>query len=125
MKGIFNGLEVILILVVVGVLIGMWIVGGVVLILIYYGLEFIYFSIFLLVILIICFIIFIVIGMFWGIVGIVGIVMMVIGEGFGLLFLFVVGVVFLGVYFGDKLLLFFDSIVFVVFMVKVDVIVYV
>lgn len=125
MNGILNGFEVVLIFVLVGVLIGIWIVGGIVLILIYYGLEFIYFSIFLFVMLIICLIMLVVIGMLWGIVGIVGIVMIVIGEGLGFLFFFVVGVILLGVYFGDKLFFLFDSIVLVFLLFKVDVLDYV
>src|SRR5690606_29393363 len=48
LKGIYDGLEATLVLVVVGALIGMWIAGGVVPSLIYYGLQMIHPSIFLL-----------------------------------------------------------------------------
>lgn len=79
LNGILNGLGVVLILLVVGVFVGMWIFGGIVLIIIYYGLKVIYFFIFLLVIMVICLLIVLVMGIFWGVVGIAGIVMMGIG----------------------------------------------
>lgn len=83
-KGISNGLEAVLILIVVGALIGTWIAGGIVPTIIFYGLEFIHPSIFLLATLIICSLTSLATGTSWGTVGTAGIAMMAIGEGMGI-----------------------------------------
>ncbi|MBM7588251.1 NhaC family Na+:H+ antiporter [Bacillus pakistanensis] len=124
-SGISNGLEAILILIVVGALIGTWIAGGVVPTLIYYGLEFIHPSIFLLATLVTCSITSLATGTSWGTVGTAGIAMMAIGEGMGIPLPLVAGAVLSGAYFGDKLSPLSDSTVLAATMSKVDVIAHV
>lgn len=124
-NGISNGLEAILILIVVGALIGTWIAGGVVPTLIYYGLEFIHPSIFLLATFVTCSITSLATGTSWGTVGTAGIAMMAIGEGMGIPLPLVAGAVLSGAYFGDKLSPLSDSTVLAASMSKVDVIAHV
>ncbi|MEH8045640.1 Na+/H+ antiporter NhaC [Gallibacterium anatis] len=122
LQGISNGLDAVLILLVVGALIGTWIAGGVVPALIYYGLEFIHPSIFLLATLIICSIMSIATGTSWGTVGTAGIAMIAIGEGLGIPLPLVAGAILSGAYFGDKLSPLSDSTVLTASLSKVDVI---
>ncbi|MDM5336168.1 Na+/H+ antiporter NhaC [Fictibacillus enclensis] len=124
-KGISNGLEAVLILIVVGALIGTWIAGGIVPTIIFYGLEFIHPSIFLLATLIICSLTSLATGTSWGTVGTAGIAMMAIGEGMGIPLPLVAGAVLSGAYFGDKLSPLSDSTVLAASMSKVDVIAHV
>lgn len=122
LQGISNGLDAVLILLVVGALIGTWIAGGVVPALIYYGLEFIHPSVFLLATLIICSIMSIATGTSWGTVGTAGIAMIAIGEGLGIPLPLVAGAILSGAYFGDKLSPLSDSTVLSASLSKVDVI---
>src|SRR5690625_4779870 len=102
-EGVHSGLDVLLILVVVGALIGTWIAGGVVPTIIYYGLDIINPSIFLLVTLLICSFTSLATGTSWGTAGTAGIALVIIGEGLGYPAPLVIGAVLSGAFFGDKL----------------------
>jgi|SRR5690625_52537 len=103
LKGIYDGLEAVLVMLSVGALIGTWIVGGVVPSIIYYGLSIIDPSIFLLAAFIICAITSLATGTSFGSAGTAGIAMMGIGTSFGLPIPLVAGAVISGCYVGDKL----------------------
>lgn len=121
-KGIYNGMDAILILLAVGALVGTWISGGVVPSMIYYGLKIIHPSIFLLATLIICAITSISTGTSWGTAGTAGIAMMGIGAGLGVPAPITAGAVLSGAYFGDKLSPLSDSTILTASMSDVDVI---
>lgn len=71
---------VILIILVVGIIVGSWMFFGIVLVLIYYGLDLLNLSYFLILVFFISVVIFVVIGIVWGFVLIVGIVFIFIGN---------------------------------------------
>ncbi|MCM3160767.1 Na+/H+ antiporter NhaC [Metabacillus litoralis] len=121
-KGIYTGLEAILVIIFVGALIGAWIAGGVVPTLIYYGLEIIHPSVFLFATLIICAITSVATGTSWGTAGTAGIAMMGVGESFGLPMPLVAGAVISGAYFGDKLSPLSDSTVMTASLARVEII---
>lgn len=120
-KGIYNGMDAILILLSVGVLVGTWISGGIVPSLIYYGLKVIHPSIFLLATLIICSLTSIATGTSWGTVGTAGIAMMGIGAGLGIPAPITAGAVLSGAYFGDNLSPLSDSTILTASMCDIDV----
>jgi len=120
-KGIYNGMDAILILIAVGALVGTWIAGGIVPSLIYYGLKIINPNIFLLATLIICALTSIATGTSWGTAGTAGIAMMGIGQGLGIPLPLVAGAVLSGAYFGDKLSPLSDSTVLTASMSEIDV----
>jgi NhaC family Na+:H+ antiporter len=121
-KGITDGMEAVLILIVVGALIGTWIVGGVVPSLIYYGLSIINPGIFLMAAFIICAITSLATGTSFGSAGTAGIAMMGIGASFGLPLPLVAGAVISGCYVGDKLSPLSDTTVMTASLTKVDLI---
>ncbi|MCG8499532.1 MAG: Na+/H+ antiporter NhaC [Firmicutes bacterium] len=121
-KGIYNGLDAVLILLAVGALIGTWISGGIVPSLIYYGLKIIHPSIFLLATLIICSITSLSTGTSWGTAGTAGIAMMGIGAGLGIPAPMTAGAVLSGAYFGDKLSPLSDSTILTATMSGIDVV---
>ncbi len=102
-QGIARALQAIIILMVVGVLIGVWILGGVVPTLIYYGLLILSPEIFLPAALIICAIASLATGSSWGTTGTIGVALMGVGGGLGLPLPLVAGAVLSGAYFGDKM----------------------
>lgn len=120
LKGIYEGLGAILILIAVGALIGSWIAGGVVPTMIYYGLSIISPSIFLMAAMIICAITSIATGTSFGSAGTAGIAMMGIGESFGLPMYLVAGAVISGCYVGDKMSPLSDTTVMTASLSKVD-----
>ncbi|MCM1991654.1 Na+/H+ antiporter NhaC [Oceanirhabdus seepicola] len=120
-KGIYNGMDAILILIAVGALVGTWIAGGIVPSLIYHGLKIINPNIFLLATLIICALTSIATGTSWGTAGTAGIAMMGIGQGLGIPLPLVAGAVLSGAYFGDKLSPLSDSTVLTASMSGIDV----
>lgn len=120
-KGIYNGMDAILILLAVGALVGTWISGGIVPSLIYYGLKVIHPSIFLLATLIICSLTSIATGTSWGTAGTAGIAMMGIGAGLGIPAPITAGAVLSGAYFGDKLSPLSDSTILTASMSDIDV----
>ncbi|WP_342388881.1 Na+/H+ antiporter NhaC [Salinicoccus bachuensis] len=120
LKGIYEGMGAILILIAVGALIGTWIAGGVVPTLIYYGLNIISPSIFLMAAMIICAITALSTGTSFGSAGTAGIAMMGIGESFGLPIYLVAGAVISGCYVGDKMSPLSDTTVMTASLSKVD-----
>lgn len=120
LKGIYEGMGAILILIAVGALIGSWIAGGVVPTMIYYGLSIISPSIFLMAAMIICAVTSIATGTSFGAAGTAGIAMMGIGESFGLPMYLVAGAVISGCYVGDKMSPLSDTTVMTASLSKVD-----
>ncbi|MFV0517842.1 MAG: Na+/H+ antiporter NhaC [Aminipila sp.] len=103
MDGIFRALQAIIILAIIGILIGTWIVAGVVPTMIYYGLQILSPSIFLLAALIICSITSIATGSSWGTMGTMGLALMGIALGLGIPAPVAAGAIMSGAYFGDKM----------------------
>lgn len=102
-RGITAAIPATIILLIVGILIGVWILAGVVPTLIYYGLQLVSPSIFLPTTLIICAITSLATGTSWGTTGTVGVALMGIGAGLGFPAPVVAGAVLSGAYFGDKM----------------------
>ncbi|MEM7023890.1 MAG: Na+/H+ antiporter NhaC [Pseudomonadota bacterium] len=102
-RGISNALPAMIILLIVGVLIGVWILAGVVPTLIYYGLKILSPQVFLPTALIICAITSLATGTSWGTTGTIGVALMGVGGGLGLPLPLVAGAVLSGAYFGDKM----------------------
>ncbi|MAZ48859.1 MAG: Na+/H+ antiporter NhaC [Halobacteriovoraceae bacterium] len=96
-------LQAVLILLIVGALIGVWILNGVVPTMIYFGLDLIHPSIFLPVSLVICSIVSLATGSSWSTVGTVGIALIGIGQTLGISEGMVAGAIVSGAYFGDKM----------------------
>ncbi len=96
-------LQAMLILLVVGALIGVWILNGVVPTMIYFGLDLIHPAVFLPVTLIICSIVSLATGSSWSTVGTVGIALIGIGQTLGISEGMVAGAIVSGAYFGDKM----------------------
>jgi NhaC family Na+:H+ antiporter len=103
LNGITNSLQAIVILAIIGILIGVWILSGVVPTLLYYGLKILHPKIFLPATLIICSITSLATGTSWGTAGTIGIALIGIGEGLGFPLPVVAGAVLSGAYFGDKM----------------------
>ena len=103
LDGITNSLQAIVILAIIGILIGVWILSGVVPTLLYYGLKILHPKIFLPATLIICSITSLATGTSWGTAGTIGIALIGIGEGLGFPLPVVAGAVLSGAYFGDKM----------------------
>src|SRR5699024_9277830 len=120
LKGIYEGMGAILILIAVGALIGSWIAGGVVPTMIYYGLGIISPGMFLMAAMIICSITAIATGTSFGAAGTAGIAMMGIGESFGLPVYLVAGAVISGCYVGDKMSPLSDTTVMTAYLSRVD-----
>nr|WP_315023012.1 Na+/H+ antiporter NhaC [uncultured Aminipila sp.] len=103
MDGIFRALQAIMILAIIGILVGIWIVSGVVPTMIYYGLKILSPSIFLLAALIICSITSVATGTSWGTMGTMGLALMGIAVGLGIPAPVAAGAIISGAYFGDKM----------------------
>ena len=101
--GIVLGLKAILILLVIGTLIGTWIAGGIVPILIYHGLALLSPSFFLVAACVICCIVSIATGSSWTTAGTVGIALMGVGQGLEVPLPMIAGAIVSGAYFGDKM----------------------
>lgn len=102
-KAVGVSLQAILILLVVGALIGIWILNGVVPTMIFYGIKIINPTVFLPVALIICSIVSLATGSSWSTVGTVGIALIGIGQTLGIPEGMVAGAIVSGAYFGDKM----------------------
>jgi NhaC family Na+:H+ antiporter len=103
LNGITNSLQAIVILGIIGILIGVWILSGVVPTMLYYGLKILHPKIFLPAALLICSIPSLATGTNWGTSGTIGIALIGIGGGLGFPLPLVAGAVLSGAYFGDKM----------------------
>jgi hypothetical protein len=106
-KGVFHVINVALpsvsVLIVVGMIIGVWIASGTVPTLIYYGLNLLSPQVFLAAAMLLCSIVSLALGTSWGTTGTVGLALMGIGEGFGIPMYWTAGAVVSGAFFGDKI----------------------
>ena len=102
-KGITQALQSIMILAVIGILVGVWIVSGVVPSMIYYGLMILKPSIFLVATVLVCSVTSLATGSSWGTAGTMGIALMGIAQGMGIPPHIAAGAVISGAYFGDKM----------------------
>ncbi len=102
-KGISQAMQSIIILAIIGVLIGIWILAGVVPTMIYYGLMILKPSIFLVATVLITSITSLATGTSWGTAGTMGIALMGIASGLGIPASVTAGAVLSGAYFGDKM----------------------
>lgn len=102
-KGISQAMQSIIILAIIGVLIGIWILAGVVPTMIYYGLMILKPSIFLVATVLITSITSLATGTSWGTAGTMGIALMGIANGLGIPAPVTAGAVLSGAYFGDKM----------------------
>ncbi len=101
--GIKMSMQAILILMIVGMLIGVWILAGVVPTMIYYGLKILSPGIFLVATCLICSIVSLATGSSWTTAGTVGVALMGVGMGLGMPLPMVAGAIISGAYFGDKM----------------------
>jgi NhaC family Na+:H+ antiporter len=101
--GIHQALQAIIILAIIGVLIGVWLVAGVVPTMIYYGLKIISPSIFLTASLLTCSIVSLATGTSWGTAGTIGLALMGVAAGLGIPAPMAAGAILSGAYFGDKM----------------------
>lgn len=103
MDGIYNALQAVIILAVVGILVGVWIAGGIVPAMIYYGLKLLSPAIFLIAALLICSITSLATGSAWGTMSTMGLALMGIALGLGIPAPMAAGAIISGSYFGDKM----------------------
>lgn len=109
LRTINSSMSAILILMTVGVVIGTWMLSGVVPTMIYYGLQIISPKLFLPCVLIVCSIVSICIGSSWTTVSTVGIAFVGIGVSMGYDLPMIAGAIISGAYFGDKMSPFSDT----------------
>lgn len=106
-EGVFHVIHVSLpslsVLIIVGMIIGVWIASGTVPTLIYYGLTLLNPLIFLAAAMGLCAVVSLSLGTSWGTVGTVGLALMGIGAGFGIPVYWTAGAVVSGSFFGDKI----------------------
>jgi NhaC family Na+:H+ antiporter len=102
-QGITLAMGAILILMVVGTLIGTWILGGVVPTMIYYGLKVLSPGIFLVATMLICSIVSLGTGSSWSTAGTVGVALIGVGGALQIPLPMVAGAIISGAYFGDKM----------------------
>ena len=102
-QSIMAAMQANMILMSVGILVGTWILSGVVPGLIYYGLFILKPSFFPLATLLICSIISLATGSSWQTTGTIGVAMLGIGNGLGVPLPLTAGVIISGAYFGDKM----------------------
>lgn len=101
--GITQALQSIIILAIIGILVGVWILAGVVPSMIYYGLMILKPSIFLVATVLICSITSLATGSSWGTAGTMGIALMGVAHGMGIPAPLAAGAILSGAYFGDKM----------------------
>ena len=102
-QGIMIGMRAILILLVIGMLIGTWILAGIVPVMVDYGLRLMAPSFFLAAACVICGVVSIATGSSWTTAGTVGVALIGVGQGLGVPAPMVAGAVISGAYFGDKM----------------------
>lgn len=103
MDGIYKALQSCCILIIVGILIGVWIDAGVVPSMVYYGLKILHPAIFFIAVVLICSITSLATGSSWGTMGTMGVAFMGIGFGLGMDPAMTAGAILSGAYFGDKM----------------------
>lgn len=103
LQGIHLAMGATLILMVIGTMVGTWMLGGIVPTMIYYGLKIISPGIFLVASLLICSIISLGTGSSWSTAGTVGVALIAVGDGLGIPTHIVAGAIISGAYFGDKM----------------------
>lgn len=96
-------MQAILILMIIGSVIGVWILSGTVPTMIYYGLQILSPGTFLVATAVICSIVSLATGSSWTTAGTVGIALMGVGQGLGIPTQIVAGAIVSGAYFGDKM----------------------
>ena len=101
--GITRVLQSLIILIIIGILIGVWLNAGVVPTMIYYGLKIMNPSTFLVATVLVCSVTSLATGTSWGTAGTVGVALMGIAIGLGIDPAMAGGAVISGAYFGDKL----------------------
>ena len=101
--GIQRVLQSLIILIVIGILVGVWLNAGVVPTMIYYGLKILNPTIFLVATVLVSSVTSLATGTSWGTVGTVGVALMGIGVGLGVNPAMTGGAIISGAYFGDKL----------------------
>ncbi|MBF7025173.1 Na+/H+ antiporter NhaC [Staphylococcus kloosii] len=119
-KGIYEGMEAVLVMISIGALIGTWIAGGIVPSIIYAGLHIINPTFFLVTAFVICMVTSLATGTSFGSAGTAGIAMIGIGTSFGLPLPLVAGAVISGCYVGDKMSPLSDTTVMTASLAKVD-----
>lgn len=102
-RSIILAMEAVIILLIVGSLIGLWIISGVVPAMVYYGIQMIGPSVFLLVACLVCSVVSVSIGSSWSTMGTVGLALIGIGQALGFPLPLVAGAIISGAYFGDKM----------------------
>ncbi|WP_129599163.1 Na+/H+ antiporter NhaC [Anaerophilus nitritogenes] len=106
-QGIFDtilpALQAILIQMIIGIIIGTWIIAGIVPTMIYYGLKILSPGIFLPATCLICAIVSLATGSAWTTAGTVGIALLGVGQGLEISTPLVAGAIISGAYFGDKM----------------------
>lgn len=101
--GITLALKACLILMIIGTLIGTWILSGIVPTMIFWGLKLLSPSIFLVATCLICSLVSLSTGSSWSTAGTVGIALIGVGQGLGVPLPMVAGAIISGAYFGDKM----------------------
>ena len=101
--GITLALKACVILMIIGILIGTWIISGIVPTMIYWGLKVLSPSIFLVATCFICSLVSLSTGSSWSTAGTVGIALIGVGKGLGVPLPMVAGAIVSGAYFGDKM----------------------
>ena len=103
METIDSTMQAILILGVIGMIIGTWILGGIVPTLIFYGLKILSPSFFLIASMLLCSVVSLATGSSWTTAGTVGIALMGVAAGLGVPGPMAAGAIISGAYFGDKM----------------------
>ncbi|ADL12626.1 Na+/H+ antiporter NhaC [Acetohalobium arabaticum] len=105
--GLLDGINIamssVIILLIIGIVIGVWILSGTVPTMIYYGMKLLSPKIFLVATALICAVVSVSSGSSWTTAGTVGIALIGVGEGLGIPLPMVAGAIISGAYFGDKM----------------------
>ncbi len=102
-KSISSAMASILILLLIGSLAGTWLLGGIVPVMIYYGLKILNPTIFLFAACVVCAIVSVATGSSWSTIATIGIALLGIGKALGLSEGLIAGAIISGAYFGDKM----------------------
>lgn len=103
LTSINRSMQAIIILFIIGMLVGTWILAGIVPTMIYYGLKILSPGIFLIATCLICCVVSLATGSSWTTAATVGIALLGVGQGLGIHLPIVAGAIISGAYFGDKM----------------------